>query len=176
VRRPTPARDPLLEPLRDELLAAELQLPRAKEKTGVPPRVVFDVASRTCEHKDVDQNRRVYAELGVAEYYWFEPSAQELTALRLDPDAGRYAPARPEPSGRFASPALGLEVGVHEGEIRLFEAPAPVLSSEELLRESARALDEERRRRQEAERPLADLERRLTDLENQLRRDAEDAP
>jgi len=152
-------------------------------KTGVPPRVVFEVVSRGYERKDVDRNRRLYAELGVPEYYWFHPKTRQLTALRLDPDTGRYAPAHPEPSGRHASPALGLEVGVHQGEIRLFQDGVPVPPSDDLIRrlelareEAERARDEAERAREVDRRARDEAERRLAELERQRRRDADDAP
>ena len=92
-------------------------------KTCVVPQVTFEVVSRGSEIKDEVVNRAIYQELGVAEYYWFDPERDLLTALGLDRKTGRYRKRRPNAAGRFASQALGLEVevGRHEGRLALFQ-------------------------------------------------------
>jgi len=91
-------------------------------KTGVVPQVAFEVLSRHHEHKDEVRNRAIYQELGVGEYYWFDPERTLLTALALHPGTKRYRTRRPDAAGRYASAALGLEVGLEDGLLALYHA------------------------------------------------------
>jgi len=145
-------------------------------KTGVVPQVVFEIVSRRHEHKDEVRNRALYQELGVPEYFWFDPDRRLLTALRLDDETGRYAPVELGPSGRVLSPGLGLEVGVRGDRLALFEAgryvePVPDLA--ERL-EARVAAQEAELAAQEAE--LAALRRKLADLEGRRGDAGADAP
>jgi len=141
-------------------------------KTGVVPRVAFEVVSRGYERKDEVANRALYEELGIPEYYWFAPDRRRLTALRLDPARGRYAPVAPEAAGRVLSPALGLAVGVEAGRLALYQdgryvEPTPELVArlEAALAEKEAALAEKESALAAKDSELAALRRRLAELE-----------
>lgn len=148
-------------------------------ESGIPPRVVFEILSRGSKLKDRVANRAIYEELGILEYYWFDPQRCGLEALELDSATRRYRECVAKGAGRFFSAALGLEVGVEGKAIALYRDGAYLRPTEDLLLESERLRvqaelqrvqaeqqrDEEARRRVEAERRLADAETRLRDLE-----------
>ena len=155
-------------------------------ETGVIPPVVFEILSPGSQWKDRVANRRIYEELGIPEYYWFDPEACRLEALILDPATRRYRERIADPSGRYRSEALGLEVGVVADAIALYRDGTYLPPTAELLREaerrlaeSERGLAEEANLRQESERGLAEeaerrlaSERRLTEEAN-LRQESE---
>ncbi len=149
-------------------------------ETGVVPCVAFEILSTGSKHKDRVRNREIYATLGIEEYYWFDPATAQLEALRLDPRTGRYESILPNGAGRYASPHLGLEVGVQGRLLGLYARGQYVQPTEALLhdRETQLAakdreiaardreiaardelLLEERRRREELERRIRELER-----------------
>jgi len=63
------------------------------------PQVVFEVTSPKTREVDLGRKRLIYAEIGVAEYYLFDPFGQYLKppirAYRLD--GGEYVPCEIEP-------------------------------------------------------------------------------
>ena len=126
------------------------------------PDFVLEVTSRSTRRVDQGRKRRVYAELGVGEYWQFDPTgdylAPPLQGGRLV--AGRYVrlPLRPSSDGaEFGrSEVLGLDLGLVEGRLR-FRDPATgrdLLSSEELedlAEQETRARQQEAKARQAAE-------------------------
>lgn len=136
-------------------------------KTGVVPQVTFEVLSRHHEYKDEVVNRQIYQDLGVAEYYWFDPERVLLTALALHPETRRFRKRRPNAAGRYPSQALGLEVGLHDGLIALFQDGAYVQPAEDVLGQVNAALAER-------DTLLADREAQLAQRDADLaERDAE---
>ncbi len=85
---------------------------------GRAPQVVFEITSRSTRREDTGRKRRLYAELGVREYYMYDPTGDYLEprlqawVLADDPTNGRAyreMPLLTEEPGYF-SPELGLEV------------------------------------------------------------------
>jgi hypothetical protein len=78
---------------------------------GRAPDVVFEISSRGTWGKDLHKNPKVYAELGVREYYLFDPEYDYLEppflAYRLE--NGDYQKATVV-GGRIASPILGIDL------------------------------------------------------------------
>ena len=64
-------------------------------KAHVVPQVVFEIVSERHEKKDVEENRRLYAQLGVSEYYWFNPKSGKLCALQFDTATHSYQERQP---------------------------------------------------------------------------------
>ncbi|MBI4615774.1 MAG: Uma2 family endonuclease [Planctomycetes bacterium] len=153
-------------------------------KTGVPPRVAFEIVSKKNPWKDRVKNRQIYEMLGIEEYFWFDPRKAKLEALRLDASSGRYVPLAPDDSGRFASPNLGLEVGVEGRILALYQHGKYLTPTQELLKQLEQDLAERVRelaardqelaaRDQELaarERDLAEERRRREELERRLRK------
>ena len=129
------------------------------------PDFVLEITSRSTRRVDQGPKRRVYADLGVAEYWQFDPTADYLVPPlqggRLA--AGRYVPLplRPTPGGAAfgRSEVLGLDLGLVEGRLR-FRDPTSgrdLLSSEEL----EDLVEQEMKARRAAEARVAELDARL---------------
>ena len=85
---------------------------------GRAPQVVFEITSRWTRREDTGRKRLLYAQLGVSEYYMYDPTGDYL-APRLQawvladdttngPDYRSLPPLTEEPG--YFSPELGLEV------------------------------------------------------------------
>ena len=143
------------------------------------PDFVLEITSRSTRKEDWGRKRKVYASLGVGEYWLFDPTgdwlAPRLQGFRLD--GGEY---RPLPSVAMVdgglllhSDALGLDVRLEAGEALRFHDPATgqdLPSYEEALvriheeraahREAQAHLAREVEARRAAEARLAELEAR----------------
>lgn len=137
----------------------------------VPPTLVIEVTSRSTSREDRVTKRALYAQLGVQEYFLYDPLAEylrpPLQGYALD--GGQYR-ALPEQDGVLTSFALGLTLRLEDGWLRLHDSATgePLLSATELAaaaQERAAAAEE---RVAEAEARLVELQRRLSE------RDAED--
>ena len=140
---------------------------------GKPPDFVLELASRTTLPHDEGKKRRLYAELGVADYFQFDPLGYLMTPLlkgyRLCD--GAYRPLQPTvlPDGAIGihSRALGLQLralrGPGDPELRLFD---PATNS--LLSADSKRLREAERQRAELEHDNAELERANAELRARL--------
>ena len=91
-----------------------------KEKNT--PDFVLEVASRSTFRKDIGQKKELYAsELSVKEYYVYDPLGEivpNFIGFRLTD--GVYQDIN-FVNNRLPSETLGLELGEHEGELRLYD-------------------------------------------------------
>ncbi len=95
-------------------------------KEGKPPDWVLEVASPSTVGRDLDAKRRIYAEMGVPEYWQFDPQgglfplgAPRLQGLALVDGEYEPLPARLERGERtIRSPVLGLDLRAEGGLIR----------------------------------------------------------
>lgn len=139
----------------------------------VPPTVVIEVTSRKTKQEDLRTKRELYARLGVAEYYLYDPTNEylhpPLQGFQLQ--HGEYQERRPTDDGRFPSARLGLSLGLVNGRLALFETAngARLLRPAEVAhaRVRAEALAQVERQRADAERQRADAERQRADAERQ---------
>ena len=98
---------------------------------GKPPDWVLEVASPSTKKKDLDHKRRAYAEMGVPEYWLFDPRGDlyPLGTPRLQGLAlvdGEYRPLESQVvdgERMIHSEVLGLDVRV-DGELLRFRDPA----------------------------------------------------
>jgi Uma2 family endonuclease len=131
---------------------------------GRPPAVVFEITSRGSRLEDLGTKRAIYAMLGVQEYFLYDPLGEylrpSLQGYRLQ--EGEYQRLLSEAEGGFVSQALGLELRLENGRLRVFN-PA---TGERLLT-PAEALLERRvaeARASQAEAELAQLRAELARL------------
>jgi hypothetical protein len=79
---------------------------------------LFEIASRKTWRKDVAEKRELYAQIGVREYFLFDPEARyldpPLQGYRLK--GGVYVALKPAKDGSLVSKELGLRM-VPEGEM-----------------------------------------------------------
>ena len=132
------------------------------------PDFVLEVTSASTRRTDERRKRDVYAELGVSEYFLYDPRAEYLTpplqGFRLHDGEYRPLPAVTVLSNRgvaVTSGVLGLELR-DEREARRVRLRDPS-TGESLLshRESERAREEEAAARRAAEARIQELERAL---------------
>lgn len=100
---------------------------------GKAPEVVFEVTSHSTQNEDLGQKMGIYAQMGVQEYYLYDPTADYLqpslrafvlqgggyvpmTPVRDEVDLGDLA-VMPDPTEppEFISPLLGLRITLDEG-------------------------------------------------------------
>jgi Uma2 family endonuclease len=178
----------------DALVAPGLQ--HAKEQRdiyklweeGRPPVWVMEVTSKKTRMEDLTKKRKLYRELGIAEYFLFDPRAEyldpPLQGFRL---GGRdYQPIAPEADGSLLSPALVLSFRLDDqarlqivdpktgtvllrpeewepARLAALEQARVAAESEREAREQARVAAESARAAQEQARISAESEREARD-------------
>ncbi|MFM9960917.1 MAG: Uma2 family endonuclease [Planctomycetaceae bacterium] len=148
-------------------------VPKKKRRTyllwdeGIAPQVVFEITSRSTKREDMFKKPSIYGQIGVQEYYLFDPTEEYLkggTFVAYHWQDGEFV-RQEMTSNRIYSPNLELDLVVHEGWLRVFDPHTLTL-----LRTPAEEADDRERAEAERERAEADRERALA-----ARRDAEAA-
>lgn len=129
------------------------------------PDFVLEVASKNTWAEDIGRKRRLYAELGVQEYWLFDPKDEyfdpALQGLSLRDGLYRPLPALVENGARtIRSRVLGLNLCV-ENEVLRFREQATGEYLHNDLAEATKALTEANAARLAAEARIAELEARL---------------
>jgi Uma2 family endonuclease len=88
---------------------------------GLAPVVVFEITSRGSRLEDLGTKRAVYAMLGVREYFLYDPLGEYLRPPLQGYclQEGEYGRVSPGAAGELVSQALGLELRVEDGRLRL---------------------------------------------------------
>lgn len=134
---------------------------------GVPPAVIVEVTSRKTKGEDVRTKMALYARLGVAEYFMYDPETEylrpPLQGFRLV--GGTYAQEPPDASGALRSQRLGLDLRLVDGLLAVFDAATGERLPRLAERAAVTARFEARAERAEAEnaRLRAELERERAD-------------
>jgi Uma2 family endonuclease len=144
-------------------------------EAGKLPDFVLEVASVTTARYDVAGKRRLYAQIGIPEYWRFDPTGGEHYGQPLSGEIlfeGEYHPVEltTEPDGALKgfSPALGLYLCPNEDRLTFFD---PAMGSYLLnlsQERDARRQAESALRDERAEREAAQI--RIRQLEEELRR------
>jgi hypothetical protein len=114
--------------------------------------LVLEFRNLNKKHKDLAENVKDYASLGIAEYFSLDCRSGMLRGWRLtSPSARAYTQMMPQ-GGVFPSAVLDLELGVSDGRLRFFKNLAEIPTSEELLGRVQRMADAYQDRAAEAER------------------------
>ena len=100
-------------------------------EVGKPPDWVIEIASSSTGREDVGRKRVIYAQVGVPEYWRFDPTGGEYHGVALAGErlvGGEYQPIEltTEPDGMLKgySEALGLSLCWDDGEPRLYDPTA----------------------------------------------------
>ena len=154
-------------------------------REGMPPDFVMELASGSTWRRDMREKRDIYAEMGVVEYWRFDPTMNyfvpPLVGERLGD--GEYTTIELTTSKegimRGYSSVLGLDICVlPDGNMRFYdpvsrqwlrthsESEAALRASEAMLREVEATLDEESAARQAAEDELRLLREQLRALQS----------
>lgn len=135
-----------------------------------PPTVVFEITSRGTRLEDLGTKRALYELLGVQEYFLYDPLGEYLRpALQgYVHHAGEFQRSVPNSEGRFISEALGVELQLEHGRLRLINP----LTKEWLLspaeaQEARRAAEVRIAQAEDARRAA---ESRATEAEKELER------
>jgi Uma2 family endonuclease len=111
------------------------------------PCVLFEIASQSTWREDLYEKRRLYAQLGVQEYFLFDPEAQylrpALQGFRRN-EQGLYAPLEPDAEDRLKSEELGLFLRAEGAMVRLLDVTTgqPVLTKDERIAQLQRLLEQ----------------------------------
>jgi Uma2 family endonuclease len=144
------------------------------EEGGAIPCVIVEVASKSTCREDENEKFALYARLGVAEYYLFDPIGEffdpRFRGFRLVD--GVYEPMEPDAEGALTSVELGIRLRLERNVLRVYDAvtgqlyrtPEEVM---ELLEREADATEIEYRRA-EREARRAESNARLAESKSQL--------
>ncbi len=147
----------------------------------VVPQVVIEVSSKKTKKQDINDKAKLYAELGIKEYFLFDPTEDYLNpplqGYRLEGDS--YVRMAAEEDGSLISQELELRLDPQGEELGFFRLDngARLLSSEEgrVIEEKRRLLAEEARavaegQRKQAEDMLSQAEAEIARLREELHR------
>ncbi len=91
------------------------------EEDGKYPNVIVELLSDSTAEVDRGLKKRLYAEtFRTPEYFWFDPDSQEFEGFALL--RGYYQPIEVNEKGWRWSEQLQLYLGVHNNQLRFFEA------------------------------------------------------
>jgi Uma2 family endonuclease len=122
---------------------------------GRVPCLVIEVTSDNTRHEDLSRKRRTYAELGVEEYFLFDPFEEyldpPLQGFRLE--SSHYREAELEPDGSLVSRTTGVTLRREGQRIRVVDTATgePYLRYEEVVAARRAAEEELARLRRELE-------------------------
>ena len=127
--------------------------------------------------KDLEDNVRFYAALGIPEYFVYDRGRRRLSGFQLAAGGARaYEPLVPQ-HGHFVSNVLGLNLVIEEERLRFYAGNAPLLDAAELIARlevfsetMAQRAEEEARRAEEEARRAETLAQRVRQLEEELQR------
>lgn len=140
---------------------------------GKGPEVIFEVSSKTTKRVDMNEKMHLYAQLGVREYFIYDPTRDylnpPLAAYGLT--GNRYTPMQPltglPPTNampQYSSSILGLRLALdHDNRLQFFD----IKTGERLLSDDE-ARQQAEQERQQAEQLTKLALTRATDAENHL--------
>ena len=151
-------------------------------EVGKPPDWVLEIASESTGLVDVNSKPDIYAQIGVPEFWRFDPSGgsyhgEPLAGWRLLNGVYQSIPLTTEPDGilKGYSEVLELSLAWDEGWPRFYDPAAGAYldnwrQDREALQEERQSLQEERAARAVAEAELETERARIRQLEEELRR------
>ncbi|HVX15142.1 MAG TPA: Uma2 family endonuclease [Pirellulales bacterium] len=130
---------------------------------GVVPTVIFEITSLKTRDEDEGPKPRLYASLGVREYFMFDPQGEYLRPCLqgFSLSAGQYKPMTPDANGQVFSQELGLRLLADGYLLRLVDPATgkPLPTEEEYADEAAKARREADAAHRQVEMLEAELER-----------------
>jgi Uma2 family endonuclease len=125
------------------------------EEGGKYPNVVIELLSNSTATVDRGAKKKLYQDVWrVPNYFWFHPETMEFAGFHLV--NGRYEAIAPTDTGWLWSDQLELFLGIHERQLRWFNADGDLIPlPEEAERQRA---DQEQRRAEQEQRAKERLE------------------
>jgi Uma2 family endonuclease len=140
------------------------------DEGGKYPNVVIELLSSSTARVDKGTKKALYQDVWrLPEYYWFHPETLEFAGFHLV--NGRYEAITPTENGRLLSEQLGLQLGVHERQLRWFTAEGELIP---LPEDAERQRAEQEHQRAEQERQRAEQEHQRAEQERQAKERLED--
>ena len=143
-------------------------------KEGKAPDVVIEVTSDSTRWEDTETKRKLYQQLGVKEYYLYDPTGDyledRLLGYRLV--GSRYVSVRLwKGENRLHSDVLGLDLVLESGRLRLYDAQSQrfLLTPSEAIEAQRQAEEARRQAEEENARLQAELERMQKQLQTTAR-------
>jgi Uma2 family endonuclease len=139
------------------------------EEQNKVPHAVFEVTSRSTRREDEVFKPRVYARLGVPEYFLYDPTSDYLSpplqGFRIE--HGTYTRIAPDETGALKCEQLGITLRLEQSNLVMYDARSGhVLLTEAEAAEAARKAAETR---------VVELEAEVQRLRAELRRQSRDA-
>lgn len=149
-------------------------------EVGKPPDFALEVGSESTSRNDITEKRRIYAQIGIPEYWLFDPTGGDLYGQPLSGELlfdGVYSPVEltTEPDGvlKGYSPVLGIYLCWDEGTLLFYDHSTETylrnLRQERAFREAERERSTAELQSERAAREAA--EARVRQLEELLRRE-----
>ncbi len=144
---------------------------------GKSPDVVFEITSLGSRQEDQVRKPKTYAQLGVKEYFIFDPTSDylqpPLQGFRLA--GGSYQPIEPDEAGSLHCLELGISLRLEGEDLVMHDLVTGEVLQTEAEAEAA-AREAEQTARQAAETRVAELEAELQRLQTRRgRRECEDS-
>lgn len=137
-------------------------------KEGKVPDLVVEVVSRSTWRKDVRVKPPLYAALGIAEFWLFDPLNPRLAGFELS--GGDYREIAELPDGGLRSRVLALDMLVLDGELRCRNPRDGKVIPDSV--ETVRALEVAEQKLAKADRELAEADRQLAEADRQIEESA----
>jgi hypothetical protein len=142
------------------------------------PQLVIETTSRKTKKKDTVDKPQLYAQLGIHEYFLFDPTSDyldpPLQGYRLQDN--QYQRIASEPSGGLISQELDLELQINESQLNFFRRDTGerlLTNFEKAELEAAARQREFEARQREVEARQRESEERQREVEARLRAEAE---
>jgi len=133
---------------------------------GSAPQVVMEITSSSTRHEDMVRKKRLYGEMGVQEYFIFDPLRDYLQpglqGYRFA--GGEWVPIH---GSRMHSEMLGLDLRIHHNELRLFDPRSKnfLPTDAELKAQAQRKAAQEQREAAQAQREAAEAQREAAEAQ-----------
>ena len=145
-------------------------------EAGKPPDFALEVASESTGQQDVIGKRRIYAGIGIPEYWRFDPTGGEYHGGALAGDRlvnGEYQPIELTGELEGYSPTLGLSLCWDDGRLTFYDPETGTylknMEEEQAAHEATQAaLESERAAHEAAQARVRQLEERLRRLQSDV--------
>ncbi|MCE7985425.1 MAG: Uma2 family endonuclease [Caldilinea sp. CFX5] len=165
---------------------------------GKGPEVVFEVSSKTTRHVDLGKKMRLYAELGVQEYFIYDPTAEYLDPplFAYELVGGGYVPMKPvkeevvigdlafgpgqTEAPEYISRLMGLQLTLDEQNHlqfydlatnqRLLDDAEALALAETMAKDAELRAEEEKQRAEQQKQRAEEAEAKIARLEAELAR------
>ncbi|MGK7957612.1 MAG: Uma2 family endonuclease [Crocosphaera sp.] len=128
------------------------------EEDGKYPNVIIEILSDSTADTDRGLKKEIYQEtFRTPNYFWFDPNSLEFKGFNLV--TGKYEAIEPNEQGWLWSEQLGLYLGIHQSQLRLFTPQSQLVPTPE---ESA---EREKQRAERLTQKLRDLGVDLSEIE-----------